>query len=63
MTKVILPTNEQTILAVKRPQGPPSAALRAQIVAHAVSSLRLEGVEITPEQSSALQEQHDTSGQ
>jgi hypothetical protein len=63
MTKGTLPTNEQRVQAVKRPQGKPSAALRAQIVAHAVGSLRLEGFEVTPEHSRALQERHGASGE
>lgn len=41
---------------VRRPAGEISRELRLEMVDHAVSSLRLEGFEITPEQLRALRE-------
>lgn len=46
--------------AVKRPVGKPSRELRAEMVEHAVSSLRIEGFEITPEQLQDLREHGGT---
>jgi hypothetical protein len=42
--------------AVRRPVGEPSRELRLEMVDHAVSSLRLEGFEITAEQLVDLRE-------
>lgn len=46
--------------AVRRPAGEPSRELRAEMMEHAVSSLRIEGFEITPEQLQDLREQGGT---
>ncbi|CAM3713820.1 hypothetical protein [Deinococcus frigens] len=46
--------------AVRRPVGEPSRELRLEMVDHAVSSLRIEGFEITPKQLQDLRERSGT---